>query len=84
MVRVRVRSAGARRARLRDAILRAGARLGWNEGEVVAFAEALVARPWRRCGRSDLELVLGEYVALARVVLARAERQTPPAGGRRP
>ena len=84
MVRVRVRTAGARRARLRKAVLRAGARLGWNEGEVVAFAEALVARPWRRCGGSDLELVLGEYVTLAGAVRARAERQTPVAGERPP
>ena len=84
MVRVRVRTVSARRARLREAVLRAGARLGWNEGEVVAFAEALVARPWRRCGGSDLELVLGEYVALARVVRARAERRTPVAGERSP
>ena len=84
MVRERGRAAGARHARLRDAVLRAGARLGWNEGEVVAFAEALVARPWRRCGGSDLELVLGEYVALARVVQTRAERRTLPTGERPP
>ena len=74
----RGRAAGARRARLRDAVLRAGARLGWNEREVVAFAEALVGRAWRSCGPIDLEAVLGEYVALARVAREKSER---PAGG---
>ena len=79
--RERGRAAGARRACLREAVLRAGGRLGWNEREVVAFAEALVGRPWRRCGPLDLEGVLGEYVALARVAREKAERRANGAAG---
>ncbi len=79
--RERGRAAGARRARLRDAVLRAGGRLGWNEREVVAFAEALVGRPWRRCGPRQLEAILGEYVALARVGREKAERRAGGAAG---
>ncbi len=80
VLRERGRAAGARRARLREAVLRAGGRLGWNEREVVAFAEALVGRPWRRCGPLDLEAVLGEYVALARIARAKAERRAGSPG----
>ena len=73
--RGRGRAGGARRAHLREAVLRAGARLGWDEREIVAFAEALVGRPWRHCCPRDLETVFGEYVALARVVRAKAARR---------
>jgi len=73
--RVRGRATVSGRADLRAAVLRAGARLGWDEREVVAFAEALVGRPWRRCRRRDLEAVLGAYVALERVVRAKAARR---------
>jgi hypothetical protein len=73
--RGRGRAGGARRARLREAVLRAGGRLGWDEGDVIAFAEALVGRPWRRCCPRDLETVLGEYVALVRVVREKAARR---------
>ena len=70
--RGRGRAGGARRARLREAVLRAGGRLGWDEGDVIAFAEALVGRPWRRCCPRDLETVLGEYGALVRVAHEKA------------
>jgi hypothetical protein len=79
--RGRGRAAVSRRADLRAAVLRAGARLGWDEREVVAFAEALVGRPWRRCCPRDLEAVLGEYVALARVVRAKAARRARQVNG---
>jgi hypothetical protein len=60
---------------LRDAVLRAGARLGWDERDVVDFAEALIGRPWRRCRPRDLARVLGEYVTLARVAREKAGRR---------
>ena len=78
----RGRALGARRAGLREAVLRAGSRLGWDEQEVLAFAEALVGRPWRRCGPHHLEAVLGEYVALARVAREKAERRAGAGGSR--
>ncbi|MCC7368848.1 MAG: hypothetical protein IT306_10520 [Chloroflexi bacterium] len=69
------RAAVSRHVDLRAAVLRAGKRLGWDEREVVAFAEALVGRPWRRCCRTSLETVLGEYVALAQIIRAKAARR---------
>ena len=73
--RVRGRATVSGRADLRAAVLRAGGRLGWDEGAVIAFAEALVGRPWRRCCPRGLETVLGEYVALVRVVREKAARR---------
>ena len=38
---------------------------GWREAaERIGFAEALTNRPWRRCGRTDLEAVRDEFLAL--------------------
>jgi hypothetical protein len=60
-----------RLAPVRAAVLRAGDHLGWRPGEVIALAEALAQRPWRRCGWEDLTAVLDEYLALLEVVAAR-------------
>jgi hypothetical protein len=52
------------RVRLRLVVLRLGDRLGWGPRDVIGFAEALTNRPWRRCGRTDLETVRDEFLAL--------------------
>lgn len=63
------------RARLRLAVLRLGGCLGWGPRDVIAFAEALTNRPWRQCGRYDLEAVRDEYVALLWAIRRRAARK---------
>ena len=57
-----------RRAELRAAVLRLGALLGWRSREVIAFAETVTNRPWRRCGCTDFEAVIEEYWAIGRVI----------------
>ncbi len=63
------------RIRLRAAVLRLGGLLGWQPGEVLAFAEAVTNRPWRRCGCADFEAVLEEYRQLLRAIHDKAERR---------
>jgi len=70
----RCESQRSRRIRLRAAVLRIGARLGWQPHEVIAFTEALTGRPWRRCGCDEFEVVLEEYLALGRVIQDKARR----------
>jgi hypothetical protein len=63
------------RVRLRLVVLRLGGRLGWGPREVIGFAEALTNRPWRRCGRTDLEAVRDEFLALRWAIRHRAARK---------
>lgn len=63
------------RVRLRAAVLRLGGLLGWQPGEVIAFAEAVTNRPWRQCCSTDFEAVLEEYRALLRAIHDKAERR---------
>jgi hypothetical protein len=65
----------SRRIRLRAAVLRIGARLGWEPHEAIAFTEALTGCPWRRCGCDEFEAVLEEYLALGRVIQEKARRR---------
>jgi hypothetical protein len=78
------------RVRLRAAVLRAGAALGWPPCAVIACGEALTGVPWRRWGCAELEAALDEFLELLGVVQERARRPagagaTPkgPVGGRR-
>ena len=71
----RARARGGERARLRAAVLRLGASLGWRRGEVIAFSVALIGRPWRRLREPELETVLEEYRTLVRVIRAKAARR---------
>ena len=64
------------RARLRLVVLRLGSRLGWAPRDVIGFAEALTNRPWRRCGRTDLEAVRDEFLALRWVIRGKAARRS--------
>ena len=64
------------RARLRLVVLRLGGGLGWGQRDVIAFAEALTSRPWRRCGRTDLEAVRDEFLALRRVIRRKAAQRS--------
>ncbi len=63
------------RLRLRAGVLRLGGLLGWQPREVIAFAEAVTNRPWRRCGSADFEAVLEEYRSLVRVIHDKADRR---------
>lgn len=63
------------RARLRLVVLRLGGRLGWGPRDVIGFAEALTNRPWRQCGRHELEAVRDEYLALLWAIRRRAARK---------
>ena len=63
------------RARLRLVVLRLGGRLGWGPRDVIGFAEALTNRPWRQCGRHELEAVRDEYLALLWAIRRRAARR---------
>ena len=69
------------RARLRAAVLRLGARLGWSARDVAAFAEALTGRPWACLGPAELEVVWDEYLALLQVIAAKAARRAAGARG---
>ncbi len=69
------------RARLRAAVLRLGARLGWSARDVAAYAEALCGRPWARLGPAELEAVRDEYLALLQVIAAKAARRATGARG---
>jgi len=60
----------------RAGILRLGALLGWDAPTVARFAEAVTGRPWRRCGRADLQRILAAYAALGRQL--RAAHGQPP------
>lgn len=76
--------AGSSRCALRSDVLRLGGLLGWSPGDVIAFAEGVTGRPWRRCGAADFHQVLAEYHALAAVIArkrARHERSVPHASG---
>lgn len=57
-----------RRGELRTTVLCLGRLLGWDPREVVAFAEAVNDRPWRRCGCAEFERVVEEYWAIGRVI----------------
>ena len=77
----RARSPGGERARLRAAVLRLGASLGWRRSEVIAFSSALIGRPWRRLREPELDMVLEEYRTLVRAIRAKAARRAAaPAG----
>jgi hypothetical protein len=67
-------------ARLRAAVLRLGARLGWSARDVAAFAEALCGQPWACLGPAELEAVRDEYLALLRVIAAKAVRGATAGG----
>ena len=64
-----------RRAQLRAAILRLGGLLGWGSRDVIAFAEAVTDRPWRRCGCAEFERVVEEYWAIGRVIEEKRARR---------
>ena len=68
------------RVRLRLVVLRLGGRLGWGPRDVIGFAEALTNRPWRQCGRTDLEAVRDEFLALRWVIRRKSARRSvrPP------
>jgi len=68
------------RVRLRLVVLRLGGRLGWGPRDVIGFAEALTNRSWRRCGRTDLEAVRDEFLALRWVIRRKSARRSvrPP------
>lgn len=68
------RSPRAERARLRGAVLRLGGRFGWQPAAVIAFAEVLAGRPWRRLAAADFRLVLEEYAAILDAIEAKAGR----------
>lgn len=70
-----VRDGRHRRAELRAAVLRLGRLLGWQSREVIAFAEAVTNRPWRRCGCAEFETVLEEYWAIGRVIQEKEARR---------
>ena len=71
------------RVRLRLVVLRLGGRLGWGPREVIGFAEALTNRHWRRCGRTDLEAVRDEFLALRWAIRRKSARRSarPPSLG---
>ena len=71
-VRIRQR----KRARLRLVVLRLGGLLGWGPRDVIGFAEALTGRPWRQCGRADLEAVRDEFLALRWAIRRKAARRS--------
>ena len=66
--------------RLRLVVLRLGGRLGWGPRDVIGFAEALTNRSWRRCGRTDLEAVRDEFLALRWAIRRKSARRSvrPP------
>lgn len=64
-----------RRAELRAAVLRLGGLLGWGSRDVIAFAEAVTDRPWRRCGCAEFERVVEEYWAIGRVIEEKRARR---------
>jgi len=64
-----------RRARLRLVVLRLGGHLGWGPCDIIGFAEALTNRPWRQCGRPELEAVRDEYLALLWAIRRRAAKR---------
>jgi hypothetical protein len=68
------------RVRLRLVVLRLGGRLGWGPRDVISFAEALTNRPWLKCGRTDLEAVRDEFLALRWVIRRKSARRSvrPP------
>ena len=68
------------RVRLRLVVLRLGGRLGWGPRDVIGFAEALTNRPWRQCGRMDLEAVRDEFLAIRWVIRRKSARRSirPP------
>ena len=68
------------RARLRLTVLRLGGLLGWGPRDVIGFVEALTGHSWQRCGRSDLEVVRDEFLALRWVIRRKAVRRSacPP------
>ncbi len=67
------------RRRLRAGVLRLGEYLGWDTRRVVRFSEAVVGRPWRRCGRAELLQVLGAFAEVAARV--RTANQTSRVDG---
>ena len=71
------------RVRLRLVVLRLGGRLGWRPRDVIGFAEALTNRPWRQCGRTDLEAVRDEFLALRWAIRRKSAPRSvrPPSPG---
>ncbi len=68
------RPARDERALLRGAVLRLGGMLGWRPAEVIALAEALTGRPWRRLATGDFRLVLEEYAGLVETLEVKASK----------
>jgi hypothetical protein len=68
------------RARLRLTVLRLGGLLGWGPRDVIGFAETLTGHSWQRCGRTDLEVIRDEFLALRWVIRRKAVRRSacPP------
>jgi hypothetical protein len=68
------------RARLRINVLRLRGLLGWGPRDVIGFAEALTGRTWQHCGRTELEVVRDEFLALRWVIRRKAARRSarPP------
>jgi hypothetical protein len=64
------------RVRLLLVVLRLGGRLGWGPRDVIGFAEALTNRPWLKCGRTDLEAVRDEFLALRWVIRRKSARRS--------
>ena len=60
---------------MRAAVLRLGSLLGWHTREVIAFAEAVTDRPWRRCGYADFEAVMEEYRSILHALHGKAARR---------
>jgi len=69
------RDGRARRAALREGLLRRGRLLGWPARTVIAFTEQLARRPWKRCTRAQLADVLAQLRAVVGPFEAR--RLTP-------
>jgi hypothetical protein len=61
-------------------VLRLGGLLGWGPRDVIGFAETLTGHSWQRCGRTDLEVIRDEFLALRWVIRRKAVRRSacPP------
>lgn len=63
------------RARRWAAIMRLGARLGWQRDDAMAFTRGLTRLPWDQCGCTELGAVLREQQALLDAIQAKAARR---------
>ena len=65
---------GGERVRLRAAVLHYGGLLGWQDGQVITFTEALTNRRWRDCGCPEFLAVLDEYLAIMEVIQTKGAK----------